>query len=129
MDSYIILILLFDLAVMLGMTVHGWRKGFVRLISSALSLIVSVAVVVMISSVAGLWEEGESVSAVIGFLMLIALGVVYKLIHMVLSSIRILSELPIVSGLNRILGLILGFCEGFAILYFMEYILRLYLLR
>lgn len=128
MESYLILIVLIDLAVMIGMTVHGWRKGFAALLTEAISLIVSVFVLVMITSVMGLWEAGDSSGAVFGVVMLILLGICYKLVKMILGSIRILSGLPVIHGVNKILGLVLGFCEGFAILYFLEYILRAYLL-
>lgn len=128
MDSYIILIILVDLAVMIGMTVHGWRKGFARLLTEAISLIVSVAVITMISSVMGLWDSGDTSGAVFGVVMLIGLGICYKLVKLILGSIRILSNLPVIHGLNKLLGLIVGFVEGFAILYFLEYILRAYLL-
>ena len=42
--------------------------------------------------------------------------------------IHVLAELPVINIADSILGLILGFAEGFIILYFLEYILRHYLL-
>ena len=128
MDSYIILIVLIDLGVMISMTLHGWRKGLAGLLTEAIALIAAVAVVVMVSSVTGLWEAGDSSGAIFGVVLLIVLGLCYKLVKLILGSIRILSDLPVIHGLNRVLGLAAGFCEGFAILYFLEYLLRAYIL-
>lgn len=129
MTPYIILILAADLLILIGMTIHGARAGFAGLISKVISLMVSIVVVVLLSSIVNGYRTGDTSNFLIGILFLVILGVLYKLIHAILTSIRFLAGLPILTGVDKILGIIAGFLEGFAILYIAEYLLRMYLLR
>lgn len=129
LTQYMILILLVDGAVLLGMTVHGWRRGFVCLISEAVSLFASVWAAVLLSGIAAGWQGGDTSDIWSGLLFLVILGILYKVLHRILSSIRFIARLPIFSWLDAILGVVTGFAEGFAILYALEYFLRMYLLR
>lgn len=128
MESYIILLLFIEIVVMVGMTVHGAKKGFVRLFSTGISLLVSLAAVIFLSSTISSYQSGETDDFWFGILFLIILAVFYKIVHKILSSIGLIAKLPVLHGLDKVLGVILGFCEGFAILYFGEYFLRMYLL-
>lgn len=126
---YIILILTVDMLILIGMTVHGAHQGFARLLSKFIALIASIAVVILISSIVNGYRGENTSNFLTGIILLIVLGAVYKLIHMVVASIRFLACLPILAGIDKILGVIAGFLEGFAILYIGEYLLRMYLLR
>lgn len=129
MTQYMILILIIDGLVLIGMTIHGWHKGFVSLVSEAVSLIAAIWAVVLISGAAADWREGGGEDAWLGILFLLVLGVIYKILHRILSSIRWIAGLPVINWLDAVLGVLLGFCEGFAILYALEYLLRMYLLQ
>lgn len=129
MTPYIVLILAADLLVLIGMTVHGAHTGFAKLISKVISLTVSIAVVVLLSTIVNGYRKGDTSNFLIGIVFLIILGTLYKLVHAVLSSFRFLAGLPILTGVDKVLGVIAGFLEGFGILYIAEYLLRMYLLR
>ncbi len=129
MTPYIILILAADVLVLVGMTIHGIHAGFAKLISKVISLVVSIAVVVLLSSIVSGYRKGDTSNFLIGVVFLIILGALYKLIHAILSSIRFLAGLPILTGVDKILGAVTGFLGGFGILYIAEYLLRVYLLR
>lgn len=129
MNVYIILIILTDILVMIGMTVHGAHKGFAHLLSRVISLIVAIIVVVQLSGIVNGYEQGSGSGILIGILMLILLGVVYKIIRIVLGSMKLFAKLPVLSGADKVFGAMLGFLEGFAVLYILEYIIRIYLIR
>ncbi len=129
MTPYIVLILAADVLILAGMTIHGAHQGFARLISKAISLIASIAVVILLSSIVNGYRSGSTSNLLVGVLMLAILGVVYKIIHAMLTSIRFLAGLPILAGVDKVFGTALGFLEGFAVLYIGEYLLRMYLLR
>lgn len=129
MTPYIILILAVDAAVLMVMTLQGAKRGFADTFSRVFSLIAAIAVVVLISSVIHGYRNGNLSNLIIGILLLIVLGAVYKLIHAVLTSIRFLAALPVLGIVDKVLGLVVGFLEGFALLYIAEYLLRMYLLR
>ncbi len=129
MTPYIILILTIDILVLVGMTVHGWKKGFAYLISKVISLIASIVVVMLLSSMISGYQKGNVSNLVVGVLLLVIMGVLYKVIHAILTSIRILAGLPILGGVDRVLGVAIGFLEGFSVLYIGEYMLRMYLLH
>ena len=129
MTPYIVLILAADVLILAGMTIHVAHQGFARLISKAISLIASIAVVILLSSIVNGYRSGSTSNLLVGVLMLAILGVVYKIIHAILTSIRFLAGLPILAGVDKVFGTALGFLEGFAVLYIGEYLLRMYLLR
>ncbi len=129
MTPYIILILAADLLILIGMTVHGAHAGFAKLISKVISLLVSITVVVLLSTIVNGYRKGDTSNFLIGIVFLIVLGTLYKLVHAVLSSFRFLAGLPILTGVDKVLGIIAGFLGGFGILYIAEYLLRMYLLR
>ncbi len=129
MTPYIILILAADLLILIGMTVHGAHAGFAKLISKVISLLVSITVVILLSTIVNGYRKGDTSNFLIGIVFLIILGALYKLVHAVLSSFRFLAGLPILTGVDKVLGIIAGFLEGFGILYIAEYLLRMYLLR
>lgn len=128
MTSYLILILVIDILILAGMTIHGIHKGFARLVSKMISLLVAVMVVILLSSALNGYRSGNTSNLLIGVLLLIILGVIYKIVHVILVSIRFLAGLPILAGLDKAMGAVTGFIEGFAILYLGEYLLRMYLL-
>lgn len=129
MTPYIILILAVDAAVLIAMTLRGAKRGFAGTFSQVFSLAVAIVVVVLVSSVIHGYQNGDRSNLIIGILLLIVLGAVYKLIRAVLASIRFLAALPILGIVDKALGLVIGFMEGFALLYIAEYLLRMYLLR
>ncbi len=129
MTPYIILILAVDAAVLIAMTLRGAKRGFAGTFSQVFSLAVAIVVVVLVSSVIHGYQNGDRSNLIIGILLLIVLGAVYKLIRAVLTSIRFLAALPILGIVDKALGLVIGFMEGFALLYIAEYLLRMYLLR
>ncbi len=129
MTPYIILILAADLLILIGMTVHGAHAGFAKLISKVISLLVSITVVILLSTIVNGYRKGDTSNFLIGIIFLIILGALYKLVHAALSSFRFLAGLPILTGVDKVLGIIAGFLEGFGILYIAEYLLRMYLLR
>lgn len=129
MTSYLVLILAADVLILIGMTIHGARQGFARLFSKVVSLIASIAVVILLSSVVNGYRSGDSSNFLLGIVFLVVLGAVYKIIHTLILSIRFLAGLPILAGVDHVLGVVIGFMEGFAILYIGEYLLRMYLLR
>lgn len=129
MTPYIVLILAVDVLILIAMTVHGARQGFARLFSKVVSLVASIAVVILLSSVVNGYRSGNTSNFLMGILFLVVLGAVYKVIHALILSIRFLAGLPIIAGADHVLGIVIGFMEGFAILYIGEYLLRMYLLR
>lgn len=129
MSVYIVLIVIVDVLILIGMTVHGAHKGFAKLFSGAVSLLIAAFAVIQISGLVNNAERGSGHGLLTGILMLIILGIIYKIVRIILSSIRFLSRLPVLSGLDKVLGVAAGFGEGFIILYVGEYLLRMYLLR
>ena len=84
---------------------------------------------ILLSSIVNGYRSGGTSNLLVGVLMLAILGVVHKIIHAMLTSIRFLAGLPILAGVDKVFGTALGFLEGFAVLYIGEYLLRMYLLR
>ena len=128
MNWYIPLILLVSALVLLGSTVYGYHRGLASELSGLLSLIAAGFVILLIAGIVEEHGSGRVSSLLTGGILLILLAIVYRLIHVLMTSINILAKLPIIHGIDAFLGGVIGFLEGFALLYLMEYFLRTFIL-
>ncbi|MBR2122171.1 MAG: CvpA family protein [Lachnospiraceae bacterium] len=128
MNIYYILAILVIIAVLISCMRRGFRKGFVAELNIFVSLLLAFYTVRLLIRLTQDWQERRFSDLITGILLIGLLAAFYKLYRFLFSMIHVLAELPVINIADSILGLILGFAEGFIILYFLEYILRHYLL-
>lgn len=128
MNIYLIGIILFSILILLGGLVNGYHKGLAREASVLISMLAAIFVILMLAGLIEGLRSKDAPGILIGMIMLVLFGVIYKIVHILLTSIKIVSRLPVIRGLDNILGAAFGFTEGFLILYVLEYVLRTYIL-
>ena len=96
--------------------VDGYKKGMVKEIVSLVTLVVMGIMVVLISRGLHSYMEKEIVGVVIVVVLMALLGIVHHLLNVVLFSAKMISKLPVIHWLNKVLGAVFGVLEVFLIL-------------
>ncbi len=102
----------------------GFKRGMVKEIVSLIATAVGGFCVVLILSAINSYmdkEIGQLVQVIIA-LFIICIG--YRLAHLVLTSIGLAVKLPVLKGLDKILGAVIGFIEAGVIVGVLVYILK-----
>lgn len=105
------------LIVLVCKILDGYRKGMVREIISFISLIIMCIVVVLIGTGLQSYIQKEFVGVVTAVLLLSVLGIAHHLLGVVFFSAKMLSKLPVVHWLDKILGMAVGALETVLILW------------
>lgn len=91
--------------------VDGYKKGMVKEIISLVSLIVLSAVVALLAKGFGSYQKGEIVQLVVAVILLVLLGLVHHLLGVVFFSAKLISKLPVIHFVNKLLGIVFGLLE------------------
>lgn len=95
----------------------GYSKGMVRQIVSLISLIFLCLVVLLIGNGLSNYQNGKMLNVVVMVMLLAVLGIVHYFINMVFFSAKLLAKLPIVHGVDKLLGVAVGILETVLILW------------
>lgn len=105
------------LAIIIICMIRGWKKGFVNILGSICATILSFAFFWIMrnwafdSFLATLLFE-HSIMIVRIVLCIVLYIVLFVIIKAIIMSLKIITKLPIIRGLNKILGLITGCVYG-----------------
>lgn len=113
MNILLIAVVLF----MICKIVDGYKKGMVKEIISLVSLIVVCAVVALIVRGLDSYWDKNYVNVIVAVVLLIIVGIVHHILGVVFFSAKVISKLPIVSWLNKLLGMVFGVLETVLILW------------
>lgn len=111
------LMMLIVLIVMICSMVDGYKRGMVREIISFVSLIITCVVVVLLANALNSYFDGNIVNLIIMILLLCLIGIVRHLLGVVFFSAKVISKLPIVSWVDKLLGIVVGILETVLILW------------
>ena len=120
--DYIILLLI------LGSAILGYRKGFLRSLGSILGIIIAAVVASRFYPTVAGWFGDSNLYRIIAFIIifLVAIKLVSLLFWLIGKVFQIVTVLPFVSGIDSILGFILGTVEGIFTLSVITYFLSKY---
>lgn len=97
--------------------VDGYKKGMVKSIISFVSLIVMCLVVAFIANGIQSYFDGELMTTIVMVLLLCILGIAHHLLGVVFFSAKMISKLPIVNWVDKVLGMVVGIFETVLILW------------
>lgn len=97
--------------------VDGYKKGMVKEIISLVSLIVVCAVVALILRGVNSYWDKDYINVVIAVALLVVIGIAHHVLGVIFFSAKVISKLPIVSWMNKLLGMVFGILETVLILW------------
>ncbi|MBS7340568.1 MAG: CvpA family protein [Suilimivivens sp.] len=117
--ALIIIVLIFIWRVAIG-----FRKGMVQEVISLIAMAVAGVCVVLILGAIGSYLNQEIGKVIQMVLVLFAVCLVYRLVHVLFTSLELVSKLPIIKGLDKLLGAVVGCAEAVLIVGLLVYLLK-----
>ena len=102
----------------------GFRKGMVQELISLIAVVAAGFCVILILGAIGSYIDQEIARLVQIVAVLFAVCLVYRLVHVLFTSLELISRLPVIRGLDRLLGAALGFAEAGVIVGLVVYFLK-----
>lgn len=102
----------------------GFRKGMVQEIISLIAMAVAGVCVLLIFGAIGSYLSREIGKVVQMVIVLLVVCAVYRLIHVLFTSLELISKLPVIKWLDKLLGIVIGAGEAALIVGFIIYFLK-----
>ena len=102
----------------------GFRRGMVREIISLIAMAVAGVCVVLIIGAVGSYLEKEISKTITLVAVLFIVCVVYRLVHVLFTSLELISRLPVIKGVDKLLGAVTGAAEAGVIVGVLVYLLK-----
>lgn len=102
----------------------GFRKGMVQEIISLIAMVVAGVCIFLIMGAVGNYLNHEIGKMVQVIVVLFAVCIVYRLVHVLFTSLELISKLPIIKGLDKLLGALIGCVEAVLIVAALVYLLK-----
>lgn len=100
------------LLLLIGGGVKGYKKGMVEELNNAVALLLAVVSIIMVIVAAKGYMEKETLRTIIGIVCLTIAVLVYKITDFILSSLKMITSIPVLKSVNKLLGFCLGAAEG-----------------
>ncbi|MCM1542169.1 MAG: CvpA family protein [Blautia sp.] len=97
--------------------VDGYKKGMVREIISLVSMVVLCIVAGLLAFGAKNYMSGKTMGVVVAVVLLVLIGIAHHLLGLVFFSAKVISGLPVIHFVNKLLGAVFGVCEVALILW------------
>lgn len=102
----------------------GFRKGMVQEIISLIAMAVAGVCIFLIMGAVGNYLNHEIGKMVQVIVVLFVVCIVYRLVHVLFTSLELISKLPIIKGLDKLLGALIGCVEAVLIVAALVYLLK-----
>ena len=102
----------------------GFRKGMVHEMVSLIAVIVATFCIVLILGAVGSYMNQEIAKVIQMIVVLFVVCLVYRLVNILFTSLELISKLPVIKGLDKLLGAGLGFIEAGLIVGILVYFLK-----
>ena len=120
---YYIALIVIALIFIWRMTV-GFKRGIVKEFISLVAMAVAGVCVMLILSAVGSYMDKEIGNVIQMVVVLAVVCIVYRIVSVLLTSLKLIAKLPIIKWLDKILGLVLGFVEAAIIVAMLVHLLK-----
>lgn len=103
--------------ILICMIMDGYKKGMVKSLISLVSLMITCVVLFLIGNALGSYFDGRIFNLILTLLLLGAIGILHHLLNVAFFSAKLVSKLPIVHSLDKILGIVVGILETVLIIW------------
>ena len=90
---------------------RGYKNGFAEEIYRLISLVAALFVLALLLMAVSSFRADDMKNGIISVILLIITGIVLHLFVIIMKSLKAIAKLPIISFLNRLLGLAAGIAE------------------
>lgn len=113
MNYLLILIIL----IFIWRMADGYRLGTVKELQAFITFLVSAVSIALICKAINAYMQNEKITTVIAVLVLIILGIGFRLLKLVFFSAKTIAKLPVIHFADKILGIAMGAVEVIVLLW------------
>lgn len=100
------------LLLLVGGGIKGYKRGMIEEINTVIALVIALIVIGMFVVAVKGYMDHETMRTVLGVVCLTIAVLVYKITDFILSSLKIISIIPVIRGINKLLGFGVGVIEA-----------------
>ena len=97
--------------VLIWRVIEGFRVGMVKEIISFVSLVVMSVAVVLLGIALSSYMDKDVIKMIVAIILFLVLCIVHRIISVIFFSAKVIAKLPVVHGLDRLLGGVVGVLE------------------
>lgn len=105
------------LVVMLVFAYRGHCKGIAMEIASLISVLLSLLGMALIIRIVGSYLEKNTSGIVQALVFFVALAFLAQIVKLLITSLKIITKIPVIHFLNGFLGMIVGIAEGLVVVW------------
>lgn len=120
------LLLIMAAIVLVVNIIFGYKKGMVHQLVSLVSTIIGGIVVLLISAGLRNYVSGDLLNALLVLVLLATLAIIQVALKAFFFSLKIVSKLPIIHGLDRVLGIFFGAVETVVLIWILYAIIMMF---
>ncbi|MGN0431255.1 MAG: CvpA family protein [Lachnospiraceae bacterium] len=110
-------LLLIAALILVWRIAEGIHRGMVKEIISFVSLIVLCLTVALLGTALSKYFEKDIISMIVAIVLLLILCIVHRLLSIVFFSAKLISKLPVVKSLDKVMGAVIGILETIVLLW------------
>lgn len=100
------------LLLLIGGGVKGYKRGMIEEINTVIALVIALIVIGMFVVAVKGYMDHETMRVILGIVCLTIAVLAYKITDFILSSLKIISIIPVIRGINKLLGFGVGVIEA-----------------
>lgn len=100
------------LLLLIGGGLKGYKRGMVEELNTVIALLLALAAISMFIVAVKGYMDHETLRAILGIVCMTIAILVYKITDFILSSLKLISQIPVIRGVNKLLGLGTGILEA-----------------
>ncbi len=111
------IVFLVVLLLVIGGGIKGYKRGLVEELNTAVAMILAIlAAIMFVVAVKGYMDQ-ETLKTILGIVCLTIAVLVYKIVDFILSTLKIISSIPVIRSINKLAGLAAGILEAVLIIW------------
>lgn len=105
------LMLIIVMIVVIAKVFDGYKKGMVKEIISLISMAILCVVVALLTGAISNYHEGKIFNVIVAVILLALIGIAHHVLSVVFFSAKLVSKLPVINFVNKLLGVVFGVFE------------------
>lgn len=104
----------------------GYLKGFIGEVVSIISMLLAIIGVALAMKIIDSFLKKQASDALLAAIFLVSLVLLMQVFRILIKSLKLFSKIPIINGLNKLLGMIIGIAEGLLITWILFFVITNY---
>lgn len=103
--------------LLLGGAIKGFQNGLVKELSTLIGLIGALAAGAAVVAALRNYQSKNTMNLIIAVICLVVILLAFKIIDFILTSLKLLSNIPLIRGVDKLLGIAAGLAEGIVVIW------------